>query len=113
MGFERELVALLRLLADREEVNGGVAHIEHLLREHRTHVAELDEVLGTRVRVRPGVDQHGRAVTPRDHDRDAGAMHAGEAADVQEGCGKHRAGVARRDDSRGLAVPHGPHRADE
>src|SRR5829696_7808304 len=38
--LERELVSLLRLLADREQAHLRARDPEHLLREHRTHVAE-------------------------------------------------------------------------
>src|SRR5262249_37663255 len=39
--FERELVALLRFLADREEADLWIADVEDLLRENRAHMREL------------------------------------------------------------------------
>jgi hypothetical protein len=49
VSLERELVALLVLLADREQAHLGVAAVEDLLGEDGAHVRELDEVLGARV----------------------------------------------------------------
>ena len=52
-----EPVALLRLLADREERDPRLANAERLLGEERAHVRELEQVLGAGVRVRAAVDQ--------------------------------------------------------
>ena len=43
--LERELVPLLRLLADREQPHRGRCDVEDLLGEDRAHVAELEQVL--------------------------------------------------------------------
>ena len=50
--LERQLVALLGLLADRQEPHLRIRHLEDLLGEHGAHVRELDEVLGPPVGVR-------------------------------------------------------------
>ena len=68
--LERQLVALLGLLADREEPDGGLATSRISSREDDAHVGELEEVLRARVCVRAGVDQHGRPAPRGDHDRD-------------------------------------------
>src|SRR5437868_12032622 len=49
MRLERELVALLRLLADGEQAHFQVGHAEDLLGEDGAHGRELDEVLRARV----------------------------------------------------------------
>ena len=54
--LERQLVPLLRLLADREQAHVGPLDVEDLLGEDRAHVRELEQVLGPRVGVRAGVD---------------------------------------------------------
>ena len=77
VGVERQLIPLLGLLADREQAHPGPVDPEHLLREDRAHVAELEQVLGPCLRVRAGVDQDGGAVLGGDHDRDPGAEDAG------------------------------------
>ena len=59
--LERQLVALLVLLADREQPDLGLARAEDLLREDRAHVGELDEVLRSGVRIRARVDEHASA----------------------------------------------------
>ena len=52
--LQRQLVALLGLLADREEPHLRIRHLEDLLGEHRAHVRELHELLGpARPRSRP------------------------------------------------------------
>ena len=51
MGLADEAVPLLRLLADGEEGHGRLRDGEDLLGENGAHVAELDEVLRTRVGV--------------------------------------------------------------
>src|SRR5581483_10664074 len=70
MRLERELVALLGLLADRQQPHLGARQAEDLLGEDRAHVAELEQVLGARVRVRAAVEEHRRTVPRRDRDRD-------------------------------------------
>ena len=60
-------------------------------------------MLGARVGVRPGVDEH-RGPEPRRHDDgDRRAHDAGQAPDVQQPRGEHRAGVPGGDDRVGLA----------
>ena len=111
--LERERVALLRLLSDREQPHPRPGDAEHLLREDRAHVAELEQVLGAGLGVGAGVDEDGRAVLGRDDDRDAGAEHAGQAPDVEEARSQDGAGVPGRDDGVGCAVADGAHGADE
>ena len=95
--LERELVPLLRLLADREQAHLGVREAEDLLGEDRAHVGELEQVLGAGVGVGAAVEQHRRAVARRDRHGDRRAHHAREAADLEQAGGEHRAGVAGRD----------------
>ena len=59
--LERELVALLGLLADREQADARLLDAEDLLGEDGAHVGELEQVLGPVVGVRAGVDQDGDA----------------------------------------------------
>ena len=98
---ERQLVALLVLFADREEAHLGVLDAEQLPAEDRAHVGELEQVLGARVGVRAGVEQHGGAVAGGDRHRDRGPHHAGEAPQVDQAGGEHGAGVAGGDDRVG------------
>ena len=113
MRVERELVPLLRLLADREQAHAGPVDVEHLLREDRAHVAELEQVLGACLRVGARVDEDGGAVPGGDHDRDAGAEDARQAAYVEQARGQHGAGVPRRDDGVGFSVADRAHGAHE
>ena len=84
--LERELVALLRLLADREQPHLGLVDVEDLLGEDGAHVRELEQVLGARVGVRAAVEQHRRRrAERRDRDRDRGPEDAGDAAQVRAG----------------------------
>ena len=101
MRLERELVALLRLLADREQAHLGPFDVEDLVGEDRAHVRELEQVLRPRVRVRAGVEQDGRPLLRRDRHGDRGPHHAGDPAQVEEAGGEHRARVPGRDDRVG------------
>ena len=74
--LERERVALLPLLADREQAHLGARDVEDLAREDRPHVRELQQVLRPRVGVRAAVDEHRRPEPRRDDDRDPRAKHA-------------------------------------
>ena len=76
-------------------------------------MAELEQMLGAGLGVRPRVDEDGRPVFGGDDDRDAGAEHAGKAPDVQEARSQHGAGVAGRDDGVRCAVPDGADGPDE
>ena len=111
--FEDEVVALLRLLADREQPHLGVRPLEDLLGEDRAHVRELHEVLGPRVGVRPGVDQHRRPVARREHDRDRRPVDALQPPDLEQPRREHRAGVPGRDDGVGTPLADGAVRHDE
>ncbi len=113
MGLERQLVALLGLLADREQADGRVRAVEDQLGEDRAHVAELEQVLGAVVGVRPTVEQHRHAVAQRDRDGDRRPLDARQAPEVEQPGGEHRAGVPGRDDRVGVAVRHAPDRGDE
>jgi hypothetical protein len=75
-------------------------------------VSELDQVLGTRVRIRACVDEHGRAPERRDDDRDSRTVNSGEPPDVEKrGC-EHRPRVPCRDDRIGVALGNGTHGAN-
>ena len=77
------------------------------------HVGELEQVLGARVRVRAAVEQHRRARFARGSaPRSPAASTPCDAADLEQPGGEHRAGVAGRDDSVGLAFgrPRGTRR---
>ena len=63
--LERELVALLRPPRRSRAGAPRARDAEHLLGEDRAHVRELEQVLGARVGVRAGVEQHGRAARAR------------------------------------------------
>ena len=86
--LERQLVPLLRLLADREEPHLRVRDAEDLLGEDGAHRRELEEVLRPGVGVRAAVEQHRRAAAPRDRDGDR-RPHA------RRGCGAARGGRPR------------------
>ncbi len=113
VGLDRHLVALLGLLADREQADGRVRAAEDLLGEDRAHRRELNEVLGPAVGVRAGVDQHRDARAERDRDSDRGSEDARETSEVEQAGGEHRARVAGRDDSVRAAVGHGADGRDE
>ena len=98
MGLERELVALLGLLADREQAHVRLGHAQDLLREDGAHVAELEQVVGSGVRVRAGVEEHRWPAAGRDRDCDRGAMDTPDPAQLEQGRGEHRTGVPRGDD---------------
>ena len=101
------------LLADREQPDLGIADAEDLLREDRTHVRELEEVLRPGVRVRSRIEQDGRAVACRDRHGDRGTPHSGQPANLEQARGQHRAGVARGHDGLGLAFADRTAGADE
>ena len=107
MGFTDELVALLRLLADREERDGRALDLERVLGEDGAHVGELEQVLGARVGVGARVEQHARAVRARERDRDRRTMDSGKPADLDEPRGQESAGVAGRERHVGLALLDG------
>ena len=111
--LDRQLVALLVLLADREQAHLGPAHVEELLAEHRAHVGELQEVLRARVGVRAGVEQDARALARRERNGDRRPQHTRQPAQVQQAGGQHRAGVAGRDRRVGRSVGHGANAGDE
>ncbi len=79
VGVDRELVPFLALLADREQSHLGIADLEDLLREDGAHVRELEEMLGARVGVGAGVDEHGATDLRRDHDRDRRAVNTADS----------------------------------
>ena len=111
--LDRQLIALLVLLADREEPDLGPVDVEDLLAEDRAHVRELEEVLGPRVGVGAGVEEHARALTRRQGDGDRRPHHPRQTAKVQEACGQHGAGVARGDRRVGAPVGDGANAGDE
>ena len=113
MRLERQLVALLGLLADREQAHLGVRHLEDLLRKDRAHVPELDEVLRAIVGVRSRVDEDRGAESRRDDDGDRRTQDAREPANVEQPGGEHRARVPGRDDRVGFAGADGSTRCDE
>ena len=106
--LERQLVALLVLLADRHQPDLRPLDAEDLLGEDRAHVRELEQVLGAGVRVRARVDEHARAALRRDDDGDPRPVHAGKPPDVQERRREHRARVPRGDDDVGVPVGDRP-----
>ncbi len=108
VGLADEPVALLRLLADREQTDLRVGEVQDLLGEDRPHVRELEQVLGTRVGVRAGVDQDRRPASRRDRRGDGGPGDLGQAADLEQAGCEHGAGVPRRHDDVGLAVADSP-----
>src|SRR5262249_1643518 len=111
--LERELVALARLLADREEAHLRVGDSEDLLGEDRSHVAELEQVLGSRVGIRTRVEHDAEPAPGRHDDRDRGPIDAGQATELEQARGEHGAGVACRDDSVGIAGADCPASGDE
>jgi len=96
-----------------EETNLGVGDLEDLLREERTHVRELEEVLRPCVGVRSCVDEDGRAALRRDDDSDPRPVDSLEPSHVQERGREHRTRVPGGDHSVGLTVGHGAHSTDE
>ena len=97
MRLDRQLVSLLRLLADREQADGRPRPVEDLLGEGSAHHGELDEVLGTAVGVGACVDQHRDPLPGGDRHRDRRAQHAGEPPQVQQARREHGARVAGGD----------------
>ncbi len=112
MRLERQLVPLLRLLADREQPHLRVGDAEHLLGEDGAHRRELEQVLGPRVGVRSAVEEHRRALR-RDRNRDRGPKDAGKAPQLEEPGREHRARVPRGDDRVRAPVGDGAHGRDE
>ncbi len=102
--LERELVALLRLLPDREQADVRLRPVEDLLGEDRAHVRELEQVLGAGIGVRPRVDQHRGTPPGGDDDRDPRPQDAGDPAEDDQAGSEHRAGVARRDNGIGVTL---------
>src|SRR5436190_15176286 len=111
--LECEVVALLRLLSDRQEADVGLRDAEDLAREHGSHVRELEEVVGARVRVRARIDQHRRPASPGDRYGDRRPVYAANPAQLNEAGCEHRAGVPCRDDRVGAALPDEPARDHE
>ncbi len=111
--LERQLVPFLVLLADREQADLGVPHVEDLLAEDGAHVGELEQVLGPRVGVRAGVEEDARAVARRDRDGDRGPHHAGQPPEVEQPGREHRAGVPGGHDRVGVVLRDRAHRGDE
>ena len=111
--LDRQLVALLVLLADREQAHLRPVHVEELFAEHGAHVGELDEVLGPPVGIRARVEQDARAPARRKGNGDRRPQHTGQAAQVQESGGEHRAGVAGGDRRVGRAVGDCPDAGDQ
>ncbi len=110
---DRQLVAFLVLLADREQADLGPVDVEQLLAEDRAHVRELEEVLRPRVGIGAGIEQDARALARGQGDGDRGPHHPGQAAEVQEAGSQHGAGVARGDRRVGPAVGDGANAGDE
>ena len=102
-----EPVSLLRFLADRQESDLGVADADDLPREDRAHVRELEQVLGPRVRVRAGVDEHGHAAHRGKRRGDRGPAHVRKPADLEQARRQHRARVPRRHDGADVAPRRG------
>ena len=111
--LERDRVALLRLLADREQAHLGIGHVEDLLGEDGAHVRELEEVLGPRVGVGARRRSAPRPEPRGNDDGDRRTHHAGQAPDVQQPGGEHRARVPCGDDRVGFAGADGSDSGDE
>ena len=111
--LERQLVALLRLLADREQAHLRVRERRGSPPRRRRPCAELEQVLGAGVGVRAGVEQHRRAATRRNRHGDRRTADAGQPAELEQARREHRAGVPGRDDGVGLVLRRRPARGDE
>src|SRR5581483_6974900 len=81
--LDRQLVPLLRLLADGQKPDNRILDTEHLLGEDGPHGRELDEMLGPRVRVRAGVDEDGGPALGRNGNRDRRSQDAGNSAQLE------------------------------
>ena len=111
--LERQLVPLLRLLADREQAHLGRGDAEDLLGEDGAHVRELEQMLGTRVGVRaassstdgPRARGIGTAI--------AGRQTPGRRRRWSRPGGEHGAGVSGGDDRVGPPLGDGAARGDE
>ena len=111
--LDRQLVALLVLLADGEQAHVRTLHAEDLLCEHRAHVGELEEVLGPCVRIGARVDEDALATPRRDHDGDSGTVNSRHSPDVEQRRRQHRPRVAGGHDDVGVTVPDRADRAYE
>ena len=76
-------------------------------------MGELVQVLGPGIGVRAGVEQEGRPVARRQRDGDRRSHHPGQAAQVEQPGGQHRAGVPGRDDRVGVVLGDRAYRGHE
>ena len=76
-------------------------------------MGELEEVLGSRIGIRSGVDQHRRTTTRRKWYCDRGAKDPRKSPKLEQTCGQHRSGVAGRDHSVRFPFADGTARCDE
>src|SRR6266566_3161391 len=104
MRLERQLVSLLRLLADREQAHLRSEDAQDLLREDGAHVRELPQVLRTAVGIRARVDQHRGAAPRRENNSDRRPVDTAQAADFEQAGCQHRTRVSRRDGGVGSAL---------
>ena len=106
VGLAGQLVALLNLLADVEEADPRVRHVEDVLGEDRAHRSELDQVLRIRVDVGAHVEQHHRTGGGHHVGRQGRSVDALDAAETEDGGGHGRPRRAGADDGVGRTVTH-------
>src|SRR3989442_10761876 len=104
MRLERQLVSLLRLLADREQAHLRSEDAEDLLREDGAHVRELPQVLRAAIGIGARVDQDRRAASRWENDSDGRPVDTAQTADLEQAGCEHRTSVSRRDGGVGSAL---------
>ncbi len=113
MRLERQLVALLPLLADREQPDLGIRDAQDLAAEDGAHRRELEQVLGAGIGIGAGVDEDARTALRGDRHADRRPQHARDAPQLDQPGREHRTGVPGRDDRVGGALRNRAHRRDE
>ena len=89
-------------------------NLQHPARIHGAHDGELQQVVGPAVDVGPHVQQHHWVrYHRRQHHRDGGPVHPGNATQSQQRCSHRRPGMAGTDDGIRAAVADQFHRHDD
>ena len=106
-GLAGEVVALGLLLADGEQAYARLVDFEHGAGVHLAHEGKLGQIVGLAVDVGAHIEQHTRVPCGTGHGiGQGGAIDAGQRAQNHFCCSHGRAGIARGDKPRGLALAH-------
>ena len=106
-GLAGEVVALGLFFADGEQADARLVDFEHGAGIHLAHQRELGQILGFAVHIGAHVEQHAGISGGTGHGVGQGrAVDAGQRTQHHLGGGHGRAGIARGDKARRLALAH-------